>query len=68
MFGDKEERIRQELCELQMEHKALGDLIHRIAGEATVDQLQIRRLKKTKLRLKDQIEHLRSELIPDLDA
>ncbi|HHJ18893.1 MAG TPA: DUF465 domain-containing protein [Gammaproteobacteria bacterium] len=68
MFADKEELIRQELYELQMEHQALDAMIHRMAGEATVDQLQIRRLKKTKLRLKDRIEHLRSELIPDLDA
>ena len=68
MFVDNEELVRQRLHELQLEHQALDDMIHRMADEVYVDQLKIRRLKKRKLQLKDLITRLNSELIPDLDA
>jgi hypothetical protein len=40
----------------------------RLSQDVYVDQLQLRRLKKRKLQLKDHIERLRSKLIPDMDA
>lgn len=60
--------MRQQLEELRLEHKDLDDVIHHLTHSAYPDQLQIRRLKKRKLRLKDNIELIESRLIPDIDA
>jgi hypothetical protein len=68
MFEDKEELIRQRLYEMRLEHSDLDDMIRRATEDLYVNQIQLRRLKKRKLQLKDAIERLRSELIPDLDA
>jgi len=68
MFEDKEELVRQKLYEMQLEHRDLDDMIKRAMDDLYVNQIQLRRLKKRKLQLKDSIERLRSELIPDLDA
>ncbi|MGF1645289.1 MAG: YdcH family protein [Thiotrichales bacterium] len=68
MFSNDVELIQQRLYELQLEHRALDDLINRVTESVYVDQLQLRRLKKRKLQLKDAIERLQSGLIPDLDA
>ena len=56
------------LAELRVEHRDLDDVIARLLEGPYVDQLQIRRMKKRKLMLKDVITRLESELIPDLDA
>jgi hypothetical protein len=61
-------KIAQKLAELREEHRDLDQAINRLAEEPWVDQLRIRRLKKRKLKLKDWITQLESELIPDLDA
>ena len=58
----------QRLRELRIEHRDLDDVICRLSLELYVDELQLRRLKKRKLMLKDQILRLESELIPDLNA
>ena len=58
----------QRLRELRIEHRDLDDVIHRLQLDLYVDQVQLRRLKKRKLLLKDQIMRLESELIPDLNA
>ncbi|MGV6817302.1 MAG: YdcH family protein [Thiotrichales bacterium] len=68
MFQDAESKIVQELYELKLEHQDLDDMIHRMSDGVYVDQLQLRRLKKRKLQLKDTITRLESKLIPDLDA
>lgn len=60
--------IRQRLLELQSEHRDLDDVISKITGEGPFDQLQIQRLKKRKLLLKDLISQLESELLPDIIA
>ena len=58
------ERLRQ----LRIEHRDLDEVITRLSMDIHVDQLQLKRLKKRKLMLKDQIERYVSQLIPDLNA
>jgi hypothetical protein len=58
------ERLRQ----LRIEHRDLDDVISRLSLDFNVDQLQLKRLKKRKLMLKDQIARLESQQIPDLNA
>lgn len=53
---------------LRLEHRDLDEVIGRLAKETGVDDLQLTRLKKRKLHLKDQIGILESKLIPDLNA
>jgi hypothetical protein len=60
--------IRQKLAELLSEHRDLDDVIAQITGDGPFDQLQVQRLKKRKLMLKDQISQLESELLPDIIA
>jgi hypothetical protein len=54
--------------ELRQEHRDLDEAITRLSDDPRVDQLRLTRLKKRKLKLKDWIAHLESQLIPDLDA
>ncbi len=68
MFENDEERIRQTIHELKLEHRALDAAVRSMQEGVFVDQLQVRRLKRRKLELKDRIRRLQSELIPDLDA
>lgn len=56
------------LKELRIAHRDLDDVIARLSVDPLVDQLQLKRLKKRKLALKDLINRLESELIPDLKA
>ena len=58
----------QRLRTLRIEHRDLDYVIHRLQLDLYVDQFQLRRLKKRKLLLKDQIARLESQLIPDLNA
>ena len=60
--------LRTRLEELTAEHRDLDHVINRLSSGLFVDQLQLKRLKRRKLRLKDQISRLQSELIPDLNA
>ncbi len=62
------EVMQQKLARLQSEHRDLDDVIARISGDGAFDQLQIQRLKKRKLMLKDQILHLENQLLPDIIA
>jgi len=62
------EALRAKLAALVIEHRDLDDVIARIAERAPFDQLQLRRLKKRKLALKDQISRIESELLPDIIA
>lgn len=60
--------LRRRLEELRTEHRDLDDVIARIAETAPFDQLQMQRLKKRKLQLKDQIAKVESLLLPDIIA
>ena len=66
----EEERtgIERRLRELEIEHGDLDDIIDRLSESPVQDQLQLRRLKKRKLFLKDQMARLRDRLIPDIIA
>src|SRR4026209_1171316 len=57
------ERLRQ----LRIEHRDLDDVINRLQLDLYIDQVQLRRLKRRKLLLKDQISRLEGQLIPDLN-
>lgn len=61
-------RRLERLRELRIEHRDLDDVINRLQLDLYVNEVQLRRLKKRKLMLKDQIARLESELIPDLNA
>ena len=58
----------QKLRALRIEHRDLDEVISRLSLDLHIDELQIKRLKKRKLVLKDQILMLESQLIPDLNA
>lgn len=58
----------QKLRALRIEHRDLDEVIARLSLDLHVDELQLKRLKKRKLVLKDQILLLESQLIPDLNA
>lgn len=61
-------QLRERLQTLVSEHRDLDDVITRLSSDPTVDQLQLTRMKKRKLQLKDMIARLRSKLIPDMEA
>ena len=67
MLTDKDNLLRR-LHALRSEHRDLDTVIARITEHGPVDQLQIQRLKKRKLGLKDEIARLESRLIPDRTA
>ena len=60
--------IRAILNDLYQEHRDLDDAITHMAENPATNQLQLRRMKKRKLKLRDQIAYWESKLIPDLDA
>lgn len=65
---DEQEKIRRRLDELRSEHRDLDDVIQQLGTEGGFNQLQIQRLKKRKLMLRDQISRLEDGLIPDIIA
>lgn len=68
MIDDTTEELRRRLEYLRTEHRDLDDVIARLSEDATFNQLQISRLKKRKLALKDQIAQLENALVPDIIA
>jgi hypothetical protein len=60
--------IKLKLAALKSEHRDLDDVIARVQESQPFDQLQLQRLKKRKLLLKDQIAQLESKLLPDIIA
>jgi len=60
--------ITRLIADLREEHRDLDEAISRLSEDSSIDQLQLRRMKKRKLKLKDWIAYLQSKLIPDLDA
>ena len=62
------ELVRSRLKVLKIEHRDLDDVIERLSHVQKVDELQMQRLKKRKLLLKDQISQLERQLVPDISA
>jgi hypothetical protein len=62
------EALKTKLAALKTEHRDLDDVIARLVERGPFDQLQMQRLKKRKLMLKDQISKIESELLPDIIA
>ena len=60
--------LRRQLADLETQHRDLDDVIARITDTAPFDQLQVQRLKKRKLMLKDEITRLRAILLPNIIA
>ena len=58
----------ERLRELRIEHRDLDDVINRLQMDLYVNEVQLRRLKKRKLMLKDQIFMLQRQLVPDIPA
>jgi len=65
---EEKAQIRSRLHELELEHYDLDDVIAKLARDPAQDRIQLQRLKKRKLVLKDQIQRLRTRLIPDIIA
>lgn len=63
-----EEMLRVKIEVLRREHRDLDEAIHALEATGRPDQLTLRRLKKQKLSLKDQIARLEDQLIPDIIA
>ncbi|MFA6021150.1 MAG: DUF465 domain-containing protein [Rhodospirillales bacterium] len=68
MIDETQEELKAKLAELRTEHRDLDDVIDRLAGTVPQDQIQMQRLKKRKLLLKDQIAKLETILLPDIIA
>ena len=63
-----EEELRKRLEALKIEHRDLDAAIDALTASGSTDQLQIARLKKRKLKLRDQIVQIEDRLIPDIIA
>ena len=68
MIFSQNELVKFKIIELNQEHQDLHYIIDHLADELNPDQVRIQRLKKRRLYVKDQITHLTSSLIPDIDA
>lgn len=62
------EDIQRRIIELEVEHRDLDAVIDLLSHDARPEELQLRRLKKRKLQLKDNITLLKMQLIPDIPA
>lgn len=68
MISEEPVNLSEQLLSLQTEHRQLDEKIHELHTLPYADQLKLQRLKREKLRLKEQIEYLKDQLIPDMDA
>jgi hypothetical protein len=68
MTEAEEQVLRAKLAELLQEHRDLDAAIAAMAEQGVKDQLQVTRLKKRKLQLKDQISRIEDALLPDIIA
>ena len=65
---DDFETIQNKLTELRTEHRDLDDVIERLTEDSSFNQIQVQRLKKRKLSIKDQISSLENQILPDIIA
>ena len=67
MNDEKKEMLKQ-LFVFEQEHIDLDEIIHRLQEQKTINLLQMQRLKKRKLLLKDKIANIKDKLEPDIIA
>jgi hypothetical protein len=65
---EQRDALKRKLEELRSEHRDLDEVIARVLGDSPFDQLQVQRLKKRKLMLKDEMTRIESMLLPDIIA
>lgn len=65
---EEQQLLKARLHVLESEHRDLDDVIERLSDDKPFDQLQLQRLKKRKLVLKDEIALMRSQILPDIIA
>jgi hypothetical protein len=65
---EEEDSVRLELARLRQEHRDLGSAIAAMVELGTADTVQVQRLKKRKLALKDRIQILEDQTVPDIIA
>ena len=68
LTDEEKHKMQERLFELKQEHRDLDDVINRLLLSPDVEELQIKRFKKRKLKLKDIIAQLENTLIPDILA
>jgi len=68
LTDEEVKRLEERLFELRQEHRDLDDVINRMSLSPHVEEMQLKRFKKRKLKLKDMIAALENVLIPDLLA
>ncbi len=66
--NDETAFLKERLHNLVLEHRDLDDVITNLSQASSIDQILLKRLKKRKLQLKDNIVIIESKLIPDMDA
>jgi len=68
MTDEDERELESELARLQQEHRDLDSAINALEESGRADALQLKRLKKKKLFLKDEIARIEDQLLPDIIA
>jgi hypothetical protein len=68
MLSEQVKKIKRRIVELGIEHRDLDEVIARLTADPSPDELQLRRLKKRKLWLKDEIARLQMQITPDILA
>jgi hypothetical protein len=63
-----QDKLRERLELLKVEHRDLDNAIHALGQRGMPDMLQLQRLKKKKLALRDEIDRIESQLLPDIIA
>lgn len=67
-MGEDIAAIKQRIEELRVEHRDLDDIILRLSADPLQDKLQLQRLKKRKLYVKDLLSYYERQLVPDIPA
>ena len=68
LTNEEKHRLEERLFELKQEHRDLDDVINRLLLSPAVEEMQLKRFKKRKLKIKDTILQLENALIPDILA
>ena len=68
MIDQREKAKQEQLLRLRQEHRDLDDAISALVQSGSTDVLQIQRLKKKKLMLRDEIQRIEDDIVPDIIA